>query len=261
MDFDLALQREVRNFLGTQRPTADQLQDLKDSVRQRARFQRPVHTGRVSDPQSEAKAITNSPQYLDVGTSQSSNWIAQSYKRLAEMLSRIKAPRPPAGASAPSLGGLRWLVNVMWGLLVAGVCVFLILVIRNFAWKKASKKMGVGMLDSDEPDRTADEWLDQAAALERAGKFREAVRCLYIAALIRIDEAKVARFIRTETNWEHFDRITLSPKKPPELEFRPATKSFDCIWYGDEPATAANVAHFREFYLRTTELLRSGITR
>jgi len=111
------------------------------------------------------------------------------------------------------------------------------------------------MLEQDEPERTLDEWLDMANKLTADGKYREAVRCLYLACLLRFDEHLVARFDRGQTNWEHLARIRASSRMPIGLDFESPTKRFDTIWYGHRTRGLSDVDQFKDWYGRITEAL------
>jgi hypothetical protein len=210
------------------------------------------------DPAKFAREIKASPAYYDPGAAKSSNWIARAFQRLGEWLERIRVPeRRIDTPDVPAVGG--WgdaLIKVVWFVLAAGVLAFLIWAARTFSWKIAKRKKKIaGLLEEDEPERTADEWLTRADELEAEGRHREAVRCLYLACLVRIDEANVARFVRSETNWEHLARIDASPRRPAGLDFRTPTQRFDVIWYGFLTQGAPDVEYFRQTYRSLCEVL------
>ena len=124
----------------------------------------------------------------------------------------------------------------MWILLggLGGLAVFLL---ARYARLPGFRRKAV-LVEEEEAPRSADAWLDEANALIAQGRFREAVRGLYVAGLMRFDEAGVARFDRHQTNWEHLRRIEASPKRPPGTDVRAATGRFDRVWYGHLDATA-----------------------
>jgi hypothetical protein len=128
--------------------------------------------------------------------------------------------------------------------------------INRFSWSKRLERRAKALLDEDEPERSLDEWLEMADKLEREGKYREAVRSLYLACLLKIDEARIARFERSQTNWEHLARIEASPRRPAELEFREATMAFDHIWYGMRVDGSTDVMRFRNWYRQVTEAVK-----
>ena len=143
----------------------------------------------------------------------------------------------------------------MWCLLGALVCLFGYFAIRQFVWKRGAKRKAKAMLEDDKPDRSLDEWLALANQLTGEGRYREAVRALYLSCLLKFDEHNVARFIRGETNWEHLDRIQQSVRRPEELDFLGPTKAFDMIWYGMHVRGVEDVDQFRMWYAQINEAL------
>ena len=196
--------------------------------------------GGVKDPNASAAAIIKNPTYSDQGAMGDKNWLSQSLENLGDAIGKffadmLKDRRGPSGNPSVlgGLGGLSFLVPIVQGILILILIVGLILVILAIRRSPRFKKKSTGgILEDDEPDRTADEWLDEAARLEALNQIREACRCLYIACLVRLDEAQVARFDRGQTNWEHQRRIELSPNMISGLTFREATQRFDLVWYG-----------------------------
>jgi hypothetical protein len=201
-----------------------------------------------------AAAIKSSPLYRDAGVEESSNWLGRALQRLKNI--RLHLPTP----SGPSLGFLSFLGPIfyylMWFLIGLAIAFLVFLGVKHIRWQGRLKRRVSAMLEEDEPDRTVDEWLAQADALEVDGKHREAVRALYLACLLRFDEALVARFDRSETNWEHLRRIEASPKLPAGLDFRAPTQQFDRIWYGRIVRGSEDVRDFRDRYLEVTEALK-----
>lgn len=196
--------------------------------------------GQVKDPNAAAAAIIKNPTYSDQGAMGDKNWLSQSLDNLGEGIGKffadlLKDRRGPSGNSSVlgGLGGLSFLVPIVQGILILLLVIGLILVILAIRRSpRFKKKSAGGILEDDEPDRTADEWLDEAARLEALNQIREACRCLYIACLVRFDEAQVARFDRGQTNWEHQRRIEFSPNMITGMTFREATQKFDLVWYG-----------------------------
>lgn len=253
---DPELTDAIEQVLDQQNPSASDIKRVKDMITIRALAEGSGGQGKVKDPAAAAKSIRSSPVYHDAGTQQSSNWIGRAYKRFGDLLDRMKQPKVDAPDVSKVGSAGAWLVDIIWVILGAAVLFFLYLALRNFKWfGRHNKKVG-GLLDDDEPDRTADEWLAAANELELAGRFREAIRCLYLASLARLDEAGIARFIRQQTNWEHYHRIQSSPKRPPDIDLLPTTKAFDLIWYGHQRCDAQDVALFRSAYQRVLDQLR-----
>jgi hypothetical protein len=193
----------------------------------------------------------------DARARQRSNWLARSFEALGRLIDRLFGMRPqgPAiGGSGIRLGN--WLVYLAWAVLAAAALALIVLMARTL-WPKG-RAGRVGMLDENEPLRSSDEWLQQADSLATERRYREAVRCLFLASLMRLDEHEVARFERSHTNWEHHRRIMNSPKRPPSLDFTTPTKTFDYLWYGGVAATPSDYDAMRARYLELCDTLRAA---
>ncbi len=204
----------------------------------------------VRDPGVAAQEILSHPRYRDTGDGRERTWATGALERLGEWVNDLLRRLFPE-QRAPTPGGLldlQALTPVVWVVLAVGLAIVLALFVLRFQWAPARKRRAGGVLAEDEPDLTADEWLERAAGLEREGRFREAVRCLYLACLIRFDEGGVARFVRTDTNWEHHRRVMASAKRPEGLDFTPPTRDFDEVWYGSHNADASTLARMRTAY-------------
>lgn len=228
-------------------------------------------SGEIADAKEAAGEILSNPIYVDpkqkdrnwigdTGARLSQNfgeWLASLMQRFGDWIAGLM-PRPsgnPFGSFNPSFVTFKF---VVWGLLILAIGVVLFFILRHFAGVGRKRRVG-GILGDDEPERTADQWLEQGERLEKEGKFREAVRCYYLACLVRFDDGGVARFRRHETNWEHLYRIEASPKKPEQIDFRHVTQRFDKIWYGHMIDGVTDVIEFKEVYIQLCELL--GITK
>jgi hypothetical protein len=244
------------------RTLAQEKADLKARIALRDRLAGRPATATV-DAQAEAKRILSAPQYRTVPEGER-NWLGESAGRVGERIGQAIGrffewllnllPRPNVeGLNGLNLGIFGQIIYILAWVLIGGALIaFVVFVARKFGWIPASiagrKRAGGGLLEEDEPDRTADEWLLEASRLEREGKFREAVRCLYLACLIRLDEKGIAAFRRGETNWEHLRRIEGSRRRPADLDFRDPTSRFDWIWYGHRVNGPEDVAFFRALY-------------
>lgn len=202
---------------------------------------------------SRIEEIKRSRLYTNMDKGES-NWLARAMEKLSEWLSRIRSPRfnaPDINAPTPNL---RWITITAWVVLGAIATVLIVLVVRAFRFSRAARRSRSALLDDTEPDRTVDEWLALARQLTAEGRLREAIRCYYVATLLRFDEAGIAAFRREETNWEHLARIVRSGRLPEGMEFRPATERFDRVWYGHQPHGIEDVAMFADLYERAAAL-------
>jgi hypothetical protein len=219
-----------------------------------------AQTGKVDDPSAAAKEILENPIYTGRDQRQSRNWLDNSASRIGERIlkwleSLFPDRQPTYGGSGLPSTSISGFTAVAWFLIGAVILLVAYFVFRNFKIVGRRRRRVGGILEDDEPERTADQWLAQAEKLESEGKYREAVRCLYLACLVRYDDGRVARFRRHETNWEHLYRIEGSPLNP-GLDFRSPTQRFDKVWYGFQVDGPSDVQSFREVYQRLCEQLQ-----
>jgi len=255
---DTAIRNEIEGFLQASESsygwTSESLRQMVDA---RAFMQRSGSVVDSKEARDQAAAIKKNPMYRDNGEKDESNWIASSFEKLNDWITKMFQRSQPQTPNLPNMGApnLSWLVWLVWILLGGVVLTFVVLAVRHFSWQRKLKRKATALLEEDEPERSLDEWLEQADLLTSQGKYREAVRCLYLACLLKFDEHGVARFIRGETNWEHLARIEASLKRPISVDFRPATQAFDRVWYGFHVNGIADVDRFRAWYQFLTEAL------
>lgn len=195
---------------------------------------------------NKASAIKKNPLYHDAGVNENANWLQRA---LEQLKFSPPTPKPDTTATTMPVSGVgNFFLYVVIGLLAAAIIAFIVVVVRHVDWKRAQKRKASAILEDDEPSRTADEWLDLADKLTAQGRYREAVRCLYLACLLRFDESQVARFDRRQTNWEHLSRIQASLRRPDHIDFLPPTRLFDRIWYGHRVRGVEDVEQFRAWY-------------
>lgn len=202
----------------------------------------------------DVKSIKASPLYHDDGRKVSQNWLANAAERL-QRLFHHESPDTPR-LNIPQVGAPGWLVPFAWFVLGAALVGFIAYALRFVSLSKLKKRQARAMLEDDEPERTLDEWLALADQFEREGKYRDAVRALYLSCLLKFDERNIARFVRGQTNWEHLARIESSPKKPAGLDFREPTKTFDRVWYGYKVRGQEDIVEFRSWYRSISDLLK-----
>jgi len=251
-----SFREELANMLASQdsEEIRDGIEALASVLEVYERAETPIET----NANDAASRILSEPQFRKVDEAPS-NWL----KRALESLERIEPEEREPQSNRFELTRIN-LEPLFYGIIVAlavGAGVALFFFARGWrstrATGAAKKKRKVGLLEEGEEALRTDEWLARADELERSGRFREAVRCLYLAVLMRLDDAGLVYFDRYQTNWEHLRRIEAS-NVPSDVQYRNLTQEFDLIWYGERPTNAEHCATFRREYLRLTEALTGG---
>ena len=157
--------------------------------------------------------------------------------------------------SGGGLSSLGWLL--LAGLALAVVVVGVILYLNSPRSPRPPKTQAVSGADTGSQGNDARQVLEespaalwrQADALANEGRFREAVRVLYLAVLALLHRQHFIRFEPTRTNGEYVRQVHLSEQAPPELHepFRSLTNLFETAWYGERPCEAADYRACRQF--------------
>ena len=100
---------------------------------------------------------------------------------------------------------------------------------------------GPSTRDGGEP-LTAARALQQAQNLSTAGDYRSAVRYLYLASLLRLDERGLLRYDRSRTNREYLRSVDEKPELASNL--KDVIDVFDEVWYGYQPLDKSSYEHF-----------------
>ncbi len=166
------------------------------------------------------------------------DWLGRLLERLVRQL-----PAPSEQVSRPAA----WVVGAVGALLLLGVIVYLLLGLRRSIVRDVVAPAG-----DPEEHLTARGALEQASELARGGDTRAAVRYLYLAALLQLDERGLLRYDRALTNREYLERVRDKPELLRRLE--PVVATFDRVWYGHEPLSDEA---YREFAAHV-EGLRQG---
>jgi hypothetical protein len=124
-------------------------------------------------------------------------------------------------------------------LLLGGV---LALVFRNI-WKDILPETELGSENpADAEILTASQATLRARSLSGSGDYRQAVRYLYLSALLLLDERGLLRYNRTQTNREYLRQLSAQPELAGQL--RPVIETFDRVWYGFQPVDEDSYAQY-----------------
>jgi len=198
-----------------------------------------------------------SPLYNDPGAREQSNWLQKSLESFGDWLRKL-FERPNRGPATPRVPGVSivptFLTTVVWVVIGAVALAALAVALKLIIQGRKKVDRSKGLIADDEVKLSLDEWLARADALIAQGHYREAVRCLYVACLLRLDQASVIEFRRHETNWEHYHRFCENVTRP-DFNFLAPTREFDSIWYGHRCKGEEDAARFKGYYQKLLDIL------
>jgi hypothetical protein len=147
---------------------------------------------------------------------------------------------PAGGSGGLSFLGWMLLAGLALAVVVAGVVLYWTSPKRRTS--SVRRRMDAGTVDSSD-DNDARQIIDgspaalwrQADALAGEGRFRDAVRMVYLAVLALLHRQHLIRFEPTRTNGEYLRQVRLSEQAPPQLHesFEQLTLRFETAWYGE----------------------------
>lgn len=212
---------------GLAQPAADTERLATDPVLDEADL---AHDAEVN---ARAARILEGPEYEEFADSRGRGLRELLSRWLDALLSDPDEGDPTAvagpGASIPLPGPAFFLVvGVLFALAVA-----LFLFLRHETPLPAAPTAAATAPKVEDPrERAPRDWLAQANALAEAGRYREALRALYLATLVALDRRQILSFDPTLTNWQYLRQIRDAPIRS---DFRELTRLFDHKWYGHEP--------------------------
>ena len=87
------------------------------------------------------------------------------------------------------------------------------------------------------------------------GRYREALRLLYVALLQELDRAGAIRLLKHKTNWDYRREIERSRQDLGQA-FGPFTELYEAKWYGRESCAAEHYLEARRLYEAAKEVAR-----
>jgi hypothetical protein len=165
------------------------------------------------------------------------------YGWLGRMLSGIAR----AGAAAPWLGPV-----VIWTLCIGAAAGLVFFVLRNLQRQRLRISLAGAAVATTAWDREAIDWVKQAEEFASGGEWREAVHCLYWAAIVSLESRRAWRHNPTRTPREYVRLLKAGSGQQRAL--RGLTRMFERVWYGLRESGAEEYAEARGLY----EALTSG---
>ena len=163
-------------------------------------------------------------------------------------LGRLLAGIARAGSAAPWLGPV-----VIWTLCLSAAAGLVFFVLRSLQRQRLRISLAGAAGAKTAWDREATDWAKQAEEFAREGEWREAVHCLYWAAIVSLESRRAWRHNPTRTPREYL-RL-LKPGSAQQRSLRGLTRIFERGWYGLREVRAEEYAEARGLY----EALATGV--
>jgi hypothetical protein len=170
-------------------------------------------------------------------------WWDRTKARMLEWLERFFNGVVQVGSAAPWLGTL-----LEWVFFVGAAVGLLFFLLRNAARQRLRISLEDTALRTTGWDREAEDWAQWAEENAAAGEWRDAVHCLYWAAIVSLEGRRAWRHNPTRTPREYV-RL-LKPGSAQQQNLRSLTQIFERVWYGLRETEAAEYAEARALYER-----------
>jgi hypothetical protein len=179
---------------------------------------------------AEARRILAAPEYREFAESRGRGLRTLVERILAYLFRPRELPDMELGGFAIPMPPV-WAFVAFGAALLAIVIVALVLTRTRKERVARAKDDGAESSPEDPRDRPPEAHLDDAAMLARDGRYREALRSLYLATLVSLDRKREITFDPTRTNWHYLREM---PRGERRDDFGTFTRLFDYKWYGDE---------------------------
>ena len=156
-----------------------------------------------------------------------------SYKKYREDLEKILNQRTWDA-------DLRYVLFPIGAVALGAVVIFFVRQIRMNLISEAQDETAETTLESVETEKAA---LARAETAEAASNYREALRFLYLSAVLHLQERGVLPYDKSLTNREYLRQAQADAELHTALG--PAITVFDEVWYGHKLCDAETVANYR----------------
>ena len=166
-----------------------------------------------------------------------------SFKQYEEVLSKVFSLHDRRnGGLNRSLIGMNGRVLLWIGcLMLIGLTLFFIQQIRKNLVAEVGDRVTESEMDNV---TTAQAALAQSELAVTSHNFRDALRFLYLSAILHLQERGILTYDKSLTNLEYLH--TLQPHAELQEALRPVIQVFDDVWYGYKPCNADTIANYRE---------------
>ena len=168
-------------------------------------------------------------------------WLERHWNRLLQWIGSLFDGVGALGQAWPWLG-----TTLEWLLFIGAAVGLLLFARRAFLRQRLAVAMGAGAGRLEAWDRDATDWAALAEACATGQQWREAVHCLYWAAIVRLESRRAWRHNPARTPREYV-RL-LKPGSDQQGALRSLTQIFERVWYGLRDATADDYQRARSLF-------------
>lgn len=156
-------------------------------------------------------------------------------------------------AGAEKLGSaLPWLGKTLeWGFFLLAAAGLVLFIRRNFARQQLQIALSSGAVQFSAWEREANDWASEADARAANREWRDAVHCLYWAAIVRLEAKRAWRHNPARTPREYV-RL-LQQGSPQQSALRGLTGIFERVWYGLRDAESQDYDRARSFFTELSQ--------
>lgn len=154
------------------------------------------------------------------------------WRWLEDLWDRLTSQRQSSGGAGASAGQAVSTV-AGWGIIVVGSLLLALLLsywLRGFLGGILTDNAARARRAGSEGPATAAEAREQASAQAQGGAYRQAVRTLFLSALLHLRENGLLQHVENQTNREVL--ASLPPHSPARPHLEPVVDTFDRVWYG-----------------------------
>lgn len=152
-------------------------------------------------------------------------WLEYLWDRLTPQRQSSGDAGASAGQAVSTVAG--------WGVIVVGSLLLVLLLsywLRGFLGGILTDSAARARSAGSEGPATAAEAREQATAQAQSGAYRQAVRTLFLSALLHLRENGLLQQVENRTNREVL--ASLPPHSPARPHLEPVVETFDRVWYG-----------------------------
>ena len=170
-------------------------------------------------------------------------WWDRAKMKMRDWLQRLLEGVVDMGTAAPWLGTL-----LEWLCYVGAAVGLLFFLLRNVARQRLRVALSGDAVQGPGWENEANDWADWAAQHAQAGEWREAVHCLYWAAIVLLESRRAWRHNPTRTPREYVRLLKAGSAQQAGL--RKLTQIFEQGWYGLREVDESEYAEARALYER-----------